>query len=52
MHTDNMLPALAATVIVICYGCAGSRKEPDGQTPCLRCGRTGEPTGHVIEHQD
>jgi hypothetical protein len=29
------------TLIVICYGCAGSRTEPDGKTPCRRCGGSG-----------
>ena len=29
------------TVITICYGCAGSKKEPDGRTPCRRCGGSG-----------
>jgi hypothetical protein len=38
---STLLHALAGTVIVICYGCAGSRKEPDGKTPCRRCGGTG-----------
>ena len=37
-----LLHALAGTVIVICYGCAGSRKEPDGKTPCRRCCGTGK----------
>jgi hypothetical protein len=32
---------LSATVIVICYGCAGTKKEPDGRTPCRRCGGSG-----------
>jgi hypothetical protein len=27
-------------VIVICYGCAGSKQDPDG-SPCKRCGGTG-----------
>jgi hypothetical protein len=33
--------AVAGKVIVICYGCAGSRTEPDGRTPCRRCGGSG-----------
>jgi hypothetical protein len=36
-----VLAAVAGKVIVICYGCAGSRKEPDGRTPCRRCGGSG-----------
>lgn len=35
------VPAVTGVVITICYGCAGSRKEPDGRTPCRRCGGTG-----------
>ena len=43
-----MLPAaalaavhqVAAKVIVICYGCAGSRTDPRGG-PCKRCGGSG-----------
>lgn len=34
-------PATSGVVITICYGCAGSRTEPDGRTPCRRCGGTG-----------
>ncbi|HEY1818918.1 MAG TPA: hypothetical protein VGG83_03240 [Trebonia sp.] len=36
-----LLSALAGQVITICYGCAGSRTEPDGKTPCRRCGGSG-----------
>jgi hypothetical protein len=32
--------AAAAKVIVICYGCAGSRRDPKGG-PCRRCGGSG-----------
>lgn len=38
----DLIPVpVAGIVIVICYGCAGSKKEPDGKTPCRRCGGTG-----------
>jgi hypothetical protein len=39
---STLLTAIAGTVIAICYGCAGSKKEPDGKTPCLRCKGTGK----------
>jgi hypothetical protein len=35
-----LLPAQLGRVIVICYGCAGSRTDPDGG-PCRRCGGPG-----------
>jgi len=38
----DLLPVSGSgIVIVICYGCAGAKTEPDGRTPCRRCGGTG-----------
>ena len=39
--SDLVSLPVAGIVIVICYGCAGSRTEPDGRTPCRRCRGTG-----------
>jgi hypothetical protein len=38
---DLVSVPVTGIVIVICYGCAGSKKEPDGKTPCRRCGGSG-----------
>jgi hypothetical protein len=38
---DLIPSAVTGIVITICYGCAGSKKEPGGRTPCRRCGGTG-----------
>ena len=38
---DLVSTAVCGIVIVICYGCAGARTEPDGRTPCRRCGGSG-----------
>jgi hypothetical protein len=41
MRDTWTLAAARGRLIVICYGCAGSRTEPDGRTPCRRCGGSG-----------